>query len=85
MIEIVGEVAEVRWVYLQAARLTKWRAVRQRDEPDAAFTATILDADTFRLAQSPLLVVVKTEAGTWRWPMTDVQISGTTLSARVRG
>jgi len=81
--KITGELCEVRWGYFPAARLGKWSAVRNQGETSAAFTAVILEQDEQRMSQAPLFVVVPTESSTWRWKISELQITGSTLTARV--
>jgi len=46
-------------------------------------TAQIVSVDEFRMQQRPLVVVVPAGRAEWRWSVTDLQISGTTLTASV--
>jgi len=75
---IRGAAAEVRWGFRLAATLGPWTV---DGLPGAwTFSAVVLEHDDFRVSQRPLTVV--TPNG-WRWPVTTLQIAGTTLTASV--
>lgn len=75
---VSGPAADVRWGYYPAARLSAWSLTRGRD--GGTVTATVIEHDAFKLAQAPLHLVA---ANGWKWSLTDVQIAGSTLTARV--
>lgn len=75
MVTITGQSAEVRWGYYTAATLGPWSVV------NGTLTATVVNADAYRVSQHPLVFVVIRTKGVWTWPMTSVQIAGQTLSA----
>lgn len=75
-----GQAAEVRWGYHPAAQLGAWSL--ERKDGHGTFRARIVSHDEFRMHQQPLVVVVPGQSQ-WRWPLTDVQMSGSTLTARV--
>lgn len=76
---ITGAAARLDWGYYPAAVLGAWTATK-----DAAgvvtVTATIVSSDTFRLSQQPLVFVAPTG---WRWAVSELQITGVALSARL--
>lgn len=77
-----GVDASLRWGYHAAATLRGWRI--ERDERGwGALTATVIKADTFRLSQRPLVFAAAHTKGTWRWNVTELQISGAVLTARL--
>lgn len=75
-IALRGKGGNIRWSYHQAASIGSWE-VRGHE-----LSATVLDADTFRLSQSPLTFVVRSPKGhAWSWPIASVRVDGTTLYA----
>jgi len=78
MVTITGQAAEVRWGYYTAATLGPWSLV------DGQLTAIVVDADTYRVSQHPLVFEVTRATGAWTWPLTSVQIAGTTLTASLQ-
>lgn len=90
---LTGPSAELWWGYYKAARLGPFTV--DRDASSGTLTAEIEpgDRNDFRLAQSPLELVipVKLPPGSlrtsppepWRWPVSEVRITGSTLIARV--
>ena len=77
-----GLAGEVRWVYLPAVTFGPWSFVPS-DGKTGTLTAQIVSVDEFRMQQRPLVVVVPAGRAEWRWSVTDLQISGTTLTASV--
>jgi len=57
-VRIEGRAAELRWGYYVAATLGAWTV------HDQVLTATVTEADPFRIAQRPL-VFVPPRGGTW--------------------
>lgn len=77
-LRVKGAAAELRWGYHRAATLGAWSV---GGTPGAwTFTATVVEADTFRVSQRPLKVV--TPNG-WHWPVFTLQMTGTSLTAVV--
>jgi hypothetical protein len=80
---ITGLVAEVWWGYHKAASLGSWSFSRTRGQAGGALTATVIDSDAFKLTQSPLTVVIPAKPQAWRWALSEVEVSGSTLTATV--
>ena len=75
---IEGLAATVRLGYQRAAALGAWKV-----EGDW-FTATVVEADAFRLTQSPLtLEIVNKDGPPTRRPLADVTVNRGQLSARL--
>ena len=66
-----GAAAEVRWGYHRAAELSQW------EYDGTTLTATVVQSDPFAVSQQPLTFVVND----WKWPITTLQITGSTLTA----
>ncbi len=73
-----GSAAELRWAYHRAAELSSWAL-----SSDGTLTAQIKTHDAFKVSQRPLMFVVQVKSGSWKWDVTTLQISGTTLTASV--
>lgn len=80
-IRITGHEGQVRWSYLPAVIFGPWSF--DGNGKGGTLTAQIVSRDEFRLQQRPLVVVVPAGRAQWRWSVTDLQISGTTLTATV--
>lgn len=76
-----GHHGQVVWVYLPAMSFGPWSYVG--DGKSGTFTAQVISRDEFRMQQRPLMVVVPTARSDWRWAITDLQITDTTLTAAV--
>jgi hypothetical protein len=74
---IGGQVAEVRWVYYTAATLGRWSLEA------GVFSGTIVSADSYRLQQRPLTVLIPKQGRPWEWPIADVAIVGNQLTGHV--
>jgi len=72
-----GAAAELKWGYHKAADLTGWELNENK------LTATVASKDDFAVSQQPLTFVVHRPTTTWKWDVTTLQITGTSLSATV--
>lgn len=72
-----GHQGIVKWGYLQAMRFTRWHY------EDGTITATVDEADSFRLEQEPLCVEVPVGEARWRWPVLAVSQFGSTVAITV--
>jgi hypothetical protein len=79
--KITGQIAAVRWGYRPVASLARWTFTG--DNNGGTFTAQVTSHDAFGLDQAPLVVVVPTEKTQWRWPVRDITVTGSSLSAAV--
>jgi hypothetical protein len=77
---IRGVEGAVRWSYRLAASLGAWTVTKPDDGGPYTLTAAILKPNTFALSQRPLMFVVATQGGSWRWPILELQVVGTSLS-----
>jgi hypothetical protein len=70
-----GEAGQLMWSYHKAADLTGWELKEGR------LTATVVSKDDFKVSQRPLTFVVTRPTTTWKWDVTSLQITGSSLSA----
>lgn len=69
----------MRWGYHQAATLRDWTI--EKSAGGYALSAQVVNADTFRVSQRPLTFVAPVQGGSWRFPITTLQMTGVSLSA----
>jgi hypothetical protein len=77
---VTGQAARVQWGYLVAGTVRSWTATKAEDG-SWSLVATVHEADTFRVTQRPLVFMAPHARGTWRWPVTSLQITDGTLTA----
>lgn len=75
LIALKGITGDVRWSYQRAAEVTSWTIEAGQ------LTATIVSHDAFRLSQQPLRFVATHAKGAWVWPIQQLQVSGSSLTA----
>lgn len=80
-IAIKGVDGSIRWSYHTAATLHGWSL--ERDEHGRLLTATVTNADIFRISQRPLVFEMPHANGVTRWRIIELHISGASLSARL--
>lgn len=71
----------MRWGYRDALTFAAWRF--QGTSEGGTITATVVDAHEFHLTQLPLTVAVDVGRAPWRWPVSDVQVSGAMVTISV--
>ncbi len=76
-IKMGGPSGAMRWGYYTAASLRDWSLSNH------VLTATIVEKDDTRLSQQPLSFVVVRPSSTWTWPVDTLQITGTSLTAKL--
>ena len=76
-----GYEGQIKWSYLTAVTFGPFRF--EGDDRGGTLTAQIVSCDEYRMHQHPLTAVVPAGRATWQWSVSDLQISGTTLTARV--
>lgn len=79
-LKVQGREGQIRWVYLPAIVFGPW-SFRGDGNSGGTLTAQIVSVDQFRVQQKPLVAVVPAGRAEWRWNVSDLQISGTTLTA----
>lgn len=73
-----GATASLMWGYHQAAVLGPWTITAD------TLTATVVSADAFRTSQPALRFRVSRSSGVpWEWRIADLNIAGSSLSARL--
>lgn len=77
---IDGVTASLRWGYTHAATLGTW-TVTKREDGRWNLKATVVSADTFRVAQRPLVFEAPLNNGAWRWPVVELQVVDGSLTA----
>jgi hypothetical protein len=78
---IGGVRAELRWGYYCAGTVGTWTVTTIDGRLE--LTAVVTDGDTFRLSQRPLTFVAPHAKGAWRWPVTELQMTGGALHAHL--
>ena len=76
-----GQSGTIKWSYLPAVVFGPWRY--EGVGKTGTLTAQIVSCDDYRLHQRPLTAVVPACRTEVRWRVTDLQISGGTLTASV--
>jgi len=79
-VTVTGAAGALRWGYHVASTLGAW-TVTTSDEGGLVLSAQVQELNAFRIGKRPLVFVVATTKGVWRWPVTAVQVAGTTLTA----
>lgn len=74
-----GASGVVRWGYHTAARLGAWTIGEQGTHVRAVLT----EVNETAIGQSPLWFEVPVAGSTWRWPIRDLAIAGTTVTLTV--
>jgi hypothetical protein len=77
---IRGVVGLVKWAYYNAAAINGYKVSRGTDNV-WKLRATVVSADSFKLAQRPLRFVAPHDKGEWEWPITEFNLSGGQLTA----
>lgn len=75
-----GATGEIRWAYLPAVIFGPWRL---ESGEETTLTGTLVSVDEYRMTQAPLLAVVTVGRQRLTWPVLDLQIHGSTVSARL--
>lgn len=76
-----GAVGRLVWGYHEAASLSSWTFTPDH-EGGGRLTATVIQQDTFRASQRPLMFTVPRPTGEpWRWSVQSLQIAGGALTA----
>ena len=80
VVSLSGVEGAVRWGYHSAAILGAW-SISRTETAAVVLTATVAQADAFRLSQRPIVFVAHHAKGTWRWPIASLQVTGASLTA----
>lgn len=80
-VTINAAVGAIRWGFYQGGSLRDCAVRRTSDVWTLA--GSIVSTNAARLSQRPLVFVVTHQHGCWTWPITELQIAGGTLSARL--
>jgi hypothetical protein len=64
-----GVNAEIRWSYYVAARVEGYEVAYLDARARWSLSATVVEADAYKLAQRPLMFVAPTQHGAYRWPI----------------
>jgi len=79
-VTVTGAAGTLRCGYHVAGTVGAW-TVAKAEEGHFVLSAQVQDLNAVRFKQRPLVFVVATTKGEWRWPITAVQIADTTLTA----
>jgi hypothetical protein len=66
---LTGVVGLIKWHYYTAAAINGYTVTRNKAGTVWALTATVVSADAFKMAQTPLTFVAKHAKGEWRFPI----------------
>lgn len=79
---IRGVGAVIKWSYYEAATIHGYTVARDREGSKTwRLRGTIVKADAFKMAQRPLVLVLKTATSEMRWPIVEVNLQGGTVVA----
>lgn len=73
-----GATGEIRWVYLPAVVFGPWRI---ETDGESTLTGTVVSVDGYRVTQGPLVAVVQIGRSRLTYPVVDLQLSGSTVTA----
>ena len=79
MLELKGAEGEIRWVYTTAAVVGPFRL--EADRAGGTLTADIVSVDDYKITREPLTFVVRKAGKPWIWPVSNIRIVGTSLTA----
>ncbi len=79
-VTLEGMSASIRWGYHLAGELGPFTVTRDADGAWSV-SGTVLKSDAYRVSQCPLVFVAPHQDGSWRWPITSLQIVDGTLTA----
>lgn len=80
-LRIAGADGSIRWAYHLAASIRPWTVTKDEGEDVYRLAGTIVQSHPVKVAQRPLTFVAPVKGGTWRWPILELQITGTSLTA----
>jgi len=80
MVRITGAEGVVRWGYHCAASVHQW-AINKADDGALRLSGTVDNIDDYAVTQPRLRFQVTHGTGSWRWPVIELQILGTSLTA----
>jgi len=78
-VRVTGVNGALRYGYHSAGVLRNW--IVERADDRWTLKATVVSVDTFKVSQRPLTFVAAVKHGSWRWPITELQIEGASLDA----
>lgn len=83
-----GSTASINWGYRSAAALRAWTVTRAKDELTGRVLWTLQAAlgpqvDHFQLRQRPLLFTAPRRGGFWCWPVREVYLGDTRVTANL--
>ena len=76
---IRGVVGRIEWGYFNAAAINGYTVTRT--DGHWRVSGIVVLADSFKLAQQPLLFVAPHAHGTWRWPIVELSVMDGRLAA----
>jgi hypothetical protein len=79
---LTGVHGRIDYGYFPAATLEGFTVTR-RSPTAFVLRGTCIDANAFNLRQRPLVFVVPTQSGEWRWPVETVTVANGRLAAQL--
>jgi hypothetical protein len=77
-----GVIGAIKWGHYTAAGIHGYTVTpRNPAMTEWSLTATVVLADAFKMAQTPLVFTAKHAKGEWRWPIKTLARSETSLTA----
>jgi hypothetical protein len=76
-----GVVGLIKWHHYTAAAINGYTVTRNKAGTVWALTATVVNADAFKMAQAPLTFVAKHAKGEWCFPIVRLDRHDATLTA----
>jgi hypothetical protein len=82
-LDIAGHEGRICWGHVgcPAVVFSGWRY--EGSQAEGTLTAQVVSCDEYRVSQDPLVAIVSMGRADWRWSVTDLQMNGTALTARV--
>lgn len=78
-VTITGVKGLLKWGYHEAGTIGAWTVTT--DAGVRTLSASLVTSDPFRVSQRPLRFVAPHAGGVWAWPITELQMSGASLTA----
>jgi hypothetical protein len=83
-----GPNGSINWGYRSAATVTGWKVTKVKDEKTGKVAWTLRatlgpKVDRFQLRQRPLLFTAPRKGGFWCWPLKELTVGETTVTANL--
>lgn len=81
---VSGVVGRIKWSYYVAAAINGYKVSRLDDRLTWTLRANVVMADAYKMAQRPLVFEAPHARGIWKWAITDFDLHGGVMTARLR-